>query len=282
VLERLLVESDAADRAVGAFGLARLDGERAGELVWSRDPIIAQAAARAAPFVGAAVTTADRLVREPPGRTRTQLALALVDPRARARVPTGLLIELVEEQGIASPLALFALSERDSEQTRARLLEHLASPDPLLRAQVALGLGHSDDPSALGILERAYGFELEPRVRRAIVDAVVRRPENVRMRTLRLSAALEPDAATRALARLGAVGILPEAWTTGPGTLFVVLERADGAARGAVVTAPGGLALPVLADPDGVVALAGLAPGLVDLRVALLPAEGNSRGRGSR
>jgi cellulose synthase operon protein C len=271
-----------ADRAVGGFGLSQLDAQRARELVWSADPVVAEAAARAAPFVGEAVTAADRLVREPAGRLRTQLSLSLVDPRARARVPTSLLVELLEAGDLASPLALLALGERDSPHTRGRLLEQLASPDPLRRSQTALGLGESLEATALGVLEAAYRFEIEPDVRRAIVQAVSRRPQAVRRRTLELAAALDADPATRALARLTLAGATPAAWSRGPGTFLAGLERGDGAARGALVTAPGGLALPVLADPDGMIALAGLAAGPIAVRVALLPAGDKSRPAGSQ
>nr|MDQ2647035.1 hypothetical protein [Myxococcota bacterium] len=71
------------------------------------------------------------------------------------------------------------------------------------------------------------------------------------------------------------------AFVLGRGIFTATLERSDGAARGAVVTTPGGLALPVLADPDGELALAGLPNGAIDVRVALLPAEGKSPGRGT-
>jgi HEAT repeat protein len=280
-LEQLLDSKSAADRAVGAFGVARLEPARARELVSSTDPQIAEGAARAAPFVGAASVAAARLAREPRGRLRTQLALSLVDRHARALVSTRLLVELIDEQSLASPIALFALAERDSEETRARLLEHLASPDPLWRAQVALGLGSSDDPSALGVLENAYRFEVETNVRYAIVHAIARRSEGAKRRTLELAATLDPDPATRTLARLGLFGASAPTWSPGHATFGAALERSDGAARGAIVTPPGGLALPLLADPDGALALAGLAAGPIQVRVALLPAEGKSPGRGS-
>jgi hypothetical protein len=280
-LEALLESKLAADRAVGAFGIARLEPPRARELLASTDAVVAEAAARAAPFVGAAVAAADRLAREPQGRLRTQLALALVDPRARARVPTGVLIDLVEEQSLATPLALYALAERDSNQTRGRLLEQLASPDPWLRAQVALGLGASEDPTALGLLEGSYRFEPEPRVRRALVQGSARRSEPVRRRTLELAAELDPDPKTRTLGRLGLTTVAGDPWSMGQSCLYATLERSDGAGRGAIVSVPGGLTLPVLADPDGVLALAGLAAGPLEVRVALLPGGDNSPSRGA-
>jgi HEAT repeat protein len=280
-LEALAGSKLAADRAVAGFGLALRHPGQARELVALDDPELAEGAARAAPFVGAAVAAADRLAREPSGRLRTQLALSLVDARARARVPTSVLIALIEEQGPATPIALFALAERDSEDTRARLLDQLASPDPLLRAQVALGLGGSDDATALGLLESAYRFELDAKVRHALVHALSRRTQPVRRRGLSLAARLDPDRATRSLAALALAGVRPGTFAAGTGILTATLERGDGAARGAVVTAPGGLGLPVLADPDGELALSGLPNGSVDVRVALLLAGGKSPGPGT-
>jgi hypothetical protein len=43
------------------------------------------------------------------------------------------------------------------------------------------------------------------------------------------------------------------------------------------VGAPAGLALPVVADPDGIVMLAGLSEGKLALRLALEPREGKAR-----
>jgi hypothetical protein len=98
-LEALERSKLGADRAVAGFGLALRDRVRARGLVTSSDPELAEGAARAAPFVGAALAAADRLGREPSGRLRTQLALSLVDARARARVPTSALIALIGSRG---------------------------------------------------------------------------------------------------------------------------------------------------------------------------------------
>src|SRR5688500_19130003 len=96
-----------------------------------------------------------------------------------------------------------------------------------------------------------------------------RRSQAVRKRTLELAAALDADPATRELARLALAGATSAVWSRGPGTFLAGLERADGDARGALVTAPGGLALTVLADPDGMLAVAGLGAGPVDVPAAL-------------
>lgn len=278
LFDALLASKTAADRAAGAFGKALADAEAAAALLSHRDPAVVEAAARAAPFVGAADAAARALLAHAPSATRTQLAVSLLVPNARALVPSEVLVELIDEGGLAAPLAVYALSERDSEATRPRILEHLASPDPLYRAHAALGLGASADPSALGVLEAAYRFEVEPSVRRAIVHALSRRPQGVRARTLRLAATLDPDAETRELSRRGLERALAPTFETGTGTLSVALVRADGTRRGAILRLPSGLAAPVLADPDGIVTLAGFGAGNVALRLALVPAGGEAPG----
>jgi hypothetical protein len=276
-LERLLAAPDPKDRAVGAFGLALLGSERARALLSEKDADIVQAAARAAPFAGAALRAAERLESEPAGPTRTQLALSLVDARARAVVSTRTLLELVTESSVATPLALFAAAERDSPTLRARLLDFLASHDPLLRASVALGLGESREPSALGVLEKAYRFEPDGKVRTAIVQAVARRGEASRLRLLALAAALDPDQNTRQIAELGLAGIQGSTFAPAHGTLWLSLSGETTAALPAAsLEVPGGLALPVLADPDGVVALARLPTGNVEPRLALEPRKRDS------
>lgn len=276
-LEVMLTSASPADRAVAAFGLALQDTQRAHSLLGSRDALLVQAAARAAPFAGAARAAGSRVGTLPPGPTRSQLALSLVDPGARALVPTRVLLELIAEAGPAAPLSAFALGERDSETTRAHLLEYLASPDPQLRGHVAQGLGGSTEPSAIGLLETAYRFEVDPDVRHAIALGLARRPEAVRRRTLELAARLDPNARVRHTARLALEGIRPSPFSPGVGTVWLVLEGPQGPGAKAVQLAvPGGMALPLLADPDGVGALVGLPAGPVGLRLARDTAEGKA------
>jgi hypothetical protein len=273
-LDALLVASDAKDRALAAFGLSLLRPARAPGLLAAKDAVIVQAAARAAPFVGAALPAARRLEVEPPGPTRTQLALSLVDAEARASVPTRVLLELVAEGGAAAPLALFALAERDSPTIRARLLDFLASPDPLLRASVALGLGESREPSALGVLENVYRFEADGNVRTRLVQAMARRSEGARLRLLRLAARLDPDPAARQAAALGLFGVGAAALAPGYGTVWLsVAGETALAIPAAILELPGGLSVPVLADPEGVISLARLPVGDLVSRLTIEPRE---------
>jgi HEAT repeat protein len=278
-LRRLLASSDPADRAVAAFGLALHDTKRLPELIRSRDSVVAQGAARAALANGAARVAAARLLDEPAGETRVQLALALANAEARALVPTRVLLELATESPLVAPLALFALAERDDEALRARLLDALSSPDARLRAHTALGLGASRSPTAVSVLEAAYRFEPEAEVRRALVRALARRPERVRRRALELARDLDPDPDVRELAALALQGVVPAVFAKGRGVVWLTLEARAGEPSLAALQVPGGLSLPIAADPDGVVACAGLPEGAVSVRLAGL---GARRERGSR
>ncbi len=269
-LRKLRRSRVAADREVAGFGLTLHDPAAATALLGSQDAALARGAARAALAAGAARVAVKRLLSEPAGATRVQLALSLADARARALVPTRVLLELADESPMVAPLALFALAERDNEALRARLLEALASHDPRLRAHTALGLGASASASALSLLEAAYRFEPEPEVRRALVRALARRPERARRRTLELARDLDPDPNVRELAGLALAGILPAVYAPGRGMLWLSLQAGPGELPVAALQVPGGLSLPLVADADGVVACAGLPEGAVSLRLGTL------------
>ena len=89
-----------------------------------------------------------------------------------------------------------------------------------------------------------------------------------------LAAQLDPDARVREAARLGLSSVRSKSFGTGLGSLWVTLQNPDPLrVPVACVGVPAGLALPVLADPDGVLLLAGLPEGKVSLRLALEPRE---------
>lgn len=273
-LEHFAKSAEPGARAVGVYGLSLFFKDRCVEFLKAKDSVAVQAAARAAPFVGAATYALERLSAEPPGPARTQLALALVDPNARRRVPVRTLLELVEEGSAAAPLALFALGERDSEETRPRLVEFASAPDALLRSAVHLGLGDSSTPSARSLLAANYLFEPDAEVRRAQVAALGRRRETSRLATLALAARLDPDARVREAARLASANVTSATFTSGRGSLWLALENPEPSSVAvAYVGVPGGLVLPAIADPDGIVLLAGLPEGKLSLRLALEPRE---------
>jgi hypothetical protein len=267
-LDALWRSSLPADRATAAFCSAALSAERGAELVKSTDRVIARAAARTALEPAVAIAAADRLARERDPELRASLALSLAVPEAADRVPDGVLTELLESRGAAAHLAARALAARDSELSRPRLRELLASTDPILRTHVALGLAESKEASAVGLLADGYRFEVEPRVRRAIVEALAARKEPARRRTLSLAAELDPDAATRRIARAALAGNAAERESS-RGTVWLVLPpRPEGEDALVVLEMADGLALPLAIDPDGAVVAVRLPKGKVTPRVA--------------
>lgn len=271
-LERLLASRQAADRAAGAWGEAVLDATRCAELLGSHDAQLVRAAARAALDARSARIAADRLTTEKDPTTRNALAIALEYRAAQNRVPTARLLELIDDGGAAMPLAAQAIAARDDTTLRPRIASLLSSGDPLVRAATALGLGASTQPSAVGLLENAYRFEPNANVRRAIVVALSH--SDRRSRTLRLAADLDGSAEVREPARRALAGETLVARTGGSSTFWMSLvENAPkaGHARRAlsvVLMTPGGLALPLVADPDGLVTVAGFGRGPVRLRLA--------------
>ncbi len=146
--------------------------------------------------------------------------------------------------------------------------------DTLLRSHVALGLGQSEDNSALGILERAYRFETDAGVRLAIVHALAARREPARLRPLNLARMLDGSAQVREAAALALAGAQPSNDGAGPQTAWLDFWHGADAALGSapvlgtLVIAADGLALPAFADPDGVLLLPALPAGPIELRLA--------------
>ena len=143
---------------------------------------------------------------------------------------------------------------------------------------VALGLAKSKDPSAVGLLERAYRFEQDADVRYAIVVSLSRRSEPTRMRTLDLAAELDGNRRVRTAARVAHGSRLRPA-ETGNATFWAVLAESDGASgkeHPASIATPTGLALPVVADPDGLLTVGKLPSGPVTLRLAAEANESNA------
>jgi hypothetical protein len=199
-------------------------------------------------------------------------------------VPTPLLLELVHDASPGSLLAACALSARKDADLLPLVRELLGSGDPWLRAHALLGLARARDPDALGLIENAYRFEPDEGVRHAAVVALSRRSEVVKARTLRLAAELDAAQSVRAAARLALSGQALLQTALGPDTAWLELTQNPGLAPGAAPAAQlrmgFGLALPVVADPDGVVALAGVDPAPLSVRLALLENRVNVAGQG--
>ena len=228
---------------------------------------------RTAQLPDVARALAERLASEPEPALREVLAACLVSPEAAERVPSDVLIALLDAQGLAAPLAARALAARDSRILRPKIVALLASDDVLLRSHTALGLGQSKDSSALGVLEGAYRFETDAHVRLAIVHALSARREPARLRALALARTLDASAPVREAALLALAGAEPERNTAGPQTAWLEFKLESGAdpeagTFSAAVLTESGLALPAASDPDGVLLLPALPTGSFELRLA--------------
>lgn len=281
-LDALSASREPADRAVFGFARAALDPGALGALLRERDPLLVRAAARAVLVSGNAAPLAERLVHEQDALTRAQLAVALAFEAGRARVPTSTLFELLESGSPSAPLAALAIAGRDSEILRPRVEALLASGDPLVRAHAALGLGVCESPTAVGLLERAYRFEPDRTVRRAIVVGLSQRSEATRRRPLKLAAELDPDATVRQAARLAHAGHALSPLPLGVTSAWLEVESrpaADGeVVPVAMIGQPGGAVIPAVADPDGRIVVPGLGSGPLVVRLAAATVRDNASG----
>lgn len=279
-LNSLIVSQDPADRAAGAWGHATISTARAKKLLVRKDPVVVRAAARAAFDPELATVAGTLLSREKDPVTRQALASCLVVRSGADLVPTEMLSTLIEDGGAAAPLAAMALGARDSLGERPQIELLLKSGDALVRAHTALGLGTSHETSAVGLLASVYRFESVAETRYAVIVALSQRKERARIRTLTLAANLDGDASVRQAARAALTGARLTALPRGSGTFWLTLVQSDGkgsAGQAATIGVQNGAALPVVADPDGAVTVAGLPPGQVSLRLAPAPDETTKR-----
>lgn len=285
-----------SERAAAAWARALAGGREAIEELESGDPLrVAAAASNALWFDDEVCAAAARAAaRAEPGPIRTALVACLRSARARALVTSEWLWSLVAEAGVARPLALRALAERADPGLWAAVSSYLDHADPLLREHVARGLGESRQPSAVGHLGRRFAYETDDGVRRAIVGALGALGGRGARRWLAVAARLDPSPPVRAAARLALSGVSLADPARGHEVLWVELvttaaapapapgapeltgsatvepvaanqtgrgERAPAAALPglpALVSVAPGLAIPVFADPAGVLVIPGL------------------------
>ncbi len=199
----------------------------------------------------------------------------LADPSG-AGLPTSVLARWAEGESPLAPLAARALPTRDDETIRRQIKRLLAGTDPVIRAHTALGLAQDPEPDATSLLGDAYRFEEDPSVRRAVVRALSVRREPQRVATLELARDLDPDDQVRALARAALSGrsLLPAVSVSGGPVAWVSLVANAPSAlpsiqgRAARLLRSDGVAVPVVADPDGVFLVPGLPNGPAALTLA--------------
>lgn len=262
------------DRAAVAFARALVEPASLVHSLHSKDAYVVRAVARLAFQGSAAKAAVRRLLNERDPSLRVALAIGLADAEAAELAPTPLLLELSHGAGPASLLAATALSARKDADLQPLVRELLSQGDPWLRAHTLLGLSRARDADALGLIENAYRFEPDATVRHAAVVALSRRPEKVKLRTLTLAAELDASRAVREAAKLALSGRALREGVGGPETLWLELAKNPGLSAAALpaaqVRAGSGLAFPLLADPDGVVVLAGMDSAALEVRLALL------------
>ncbi|WP_437671820.1 HEAT repeat domain-containing protein [Sorangium sp. So ce131] len=294
LLAALAAPRGSAERAVGAFGAVALGLRGAGEVAGACAPASCDRAAVHAAARGA-LARGDAALAElaplfealaapgDPGAAPDAAAISagvalLAAPRGGG-LTTSRLAALAEAGGPLSPLAARALAARDDEVIRGRLKRLLEGSDPVVRAHVALGLGGDPMPDSVSLLARAYRFEDDPAVRRAIVRGLSRRAEMQRRRVLQLARDLDPDDGVRALARSALSGaearpLEPPRAALATGVVWIAIvpndpsAAASAASRAARLVRPDGLAVPVVADPDGVLLVPGVPPGVSSVLLA--------------
>jgi HEAT repeat protein len=280
---RALARSELPQERAAAAWAHSLAGSRAAlEELESGDPLRVAAAANHVLWFDEDVCEAALRAasRAEPGPGRTALAGCLRWPRARGVVPSDWLWSLVAEAGVARPIALRALAERNDPGLWAALTSYLDHSDPMVRQHVARGLGESGRPSAVGYLVRRFAYETDEGVRRAIVAALGEQSGRAAGRWLEIAARLDPSARVRAAARLASRGVSLADPGRGSEVLWARLVAGAGqAAPGAAGAAPAesgaappsaspglpalvsvapGLAIPVFADPAGLLVISGL------------------------
>jgi len=185
-------------------------------------------------------------------------------------VSTNSLLEWAESPNLSSPVFARLLGTRDTAMSRPRIERLLFSGDPDVRAQIALGLGDSPQPSAASLLARAYSFEANPAVRRAIVTGLANQHRHAGQRWLELAERLDPDPVVRSLAQRGLTGIIGFPTSVGHHILWVHISSASpnvAETRPIRVVLPDGSTVSGIAAPDGQALVPAVTPNLVSIRV---------------
>ncbi len=269
------------ERALGIFARIALGETSAEDAIGDRDLAVRRAAvmgALAHPTKASERALLARMGIEQDLVTRQVLAAGLAGGDAAGVIPGNRLLDRAEGGGPDAPLAALALARRADEAMAPKIAQLLAAKDAVVRAHTALGLGGAPLPDATGRLARAYAFETETDVRRAIVTALVARTQDEaapsRRITLEQAAKLDPDATVRSIAQSGLTrAAAPVGAPVRSEVAWLRLVRDDGSPPGtafaAALVRADGIALPIVFDAEGYAVVAGLPPG--ESRLVLAP-----------
>ena len=277
-LEAWASSKNDTSRAIAALGRVVTGAKSAADVIASctekkcDEPVLRAAARGALARGGDALAPFMDLLEKPwargadlakPSRVAVAAAVGLLANPGGRGVPTSTLAAWAEGGGPLSPLAARALPTRDDDVTRGRIKRLLEGTDPVVRAHVALGLGKDPEKDAVTLLVNAYRFEDDAQVRAAIVRALSERKEVQRVATLETARALDPDDGVRALARAALSGrTLTPTNAVGQAAAWIAIEDNDAGgkptARSGRVVRSDGVAVPFVADPDGVLLVPGL------------------------
>ena len=277
----LAASVEPADRALGTQVLVALGQRPVASALGDPDPRVQRAAAMGALSLSPsqrrrALAPGLPAVRDEAARQVLAFLEDDVDDGGRT---TYELLQQARGGGADAPLAAMALARRSGEELEVQVDVLLASSDPVLRAHVARGLGASQMRDATGRLARAYLFEVDVEVRRALVTALgMRLADDVapaRHEVLSLAARLDPDRITRDAARRADTGGDAPVAPASHEVAWIRLLAAPGASLPAsstpvmaTLTGVDGLARPLVFDDDGYALIGGLPPGEGHLRLA--------------
>jgi len=283
-LATLGASSDALDRAVGVQALVALGERSLASALADHDPRVRRAGAMGAlamPDFPTDATLLARAASDPDEATREVLARGWMTTDANVghvSVTTSVLIERTTAGGPDAPLAAFALARRTEDEPSAQVDALLRSPDALLRAHTARGLGQSLSPSATGRLAAAYAWEGDAGVRRAILTALAAhvsgRDAEAARRVFDLADRLDPDAVARWIAANARVGTsIDRVYQVEPRAiawLHIVPAETSPAPLGVtgLLATSDGRAVPIVFDDEGYALVPGVSPGEARLRLA--------------
>lgn len=274
-LRSMLRASEPADRETAAFGLALARWQSVPSLAALNDQGVTSAACRAA----LALDESDRaacaglLAEQSPPVLRDAIAAVLFDPRTADFLSSKTLTQWSEAPHPSATVFARILASRDTDGDRPRLERFLASGDPVLRAQVALGLASSATASATSLLVEALALEEHPVVRRALVRALSHRNAVHHVPLLTSLSSLDPDSQTRNLAALAARGVRLPLAPTGSEVLWLqtrISPSSSHAARASIrAWLPSGFAFSTVSDSDGFAMIPGVVPGETTVTVGI-------------